>query len=93
MVGPENWDLLFSFLQLRETYLGTKHSPKTGRGKPLKERELYSKRFFVEIYRAPVPFVMLILEKKMLRTEKRYIRVHLWQLGRRHGSIILAIAA
>ncbi len=51
--------------------MGTMHSPKTGRGKPLQERELYSKRFFVEIYRVPVPFVLLILEKKMLRNENR----------------------
>jgi hypothetical protein len=61
---------LFSFLQLRETYLGTKHSPKTGRGK-IHYKAVSWKRFFVEIYRVPVPFVMLILEKKMLRTENR----------------------
>jgi hypothetical protein len=29
------------------------------------------KRLFEEIYRVPVPFVMLILEKKMLRNENR----------------------
>jgi hypothetical protein len=40
MEGPENWVNYFLFLQLRETYLGTKHSPKTGRGKTLQGREL-----------------------------------------------------